>query len=184
MDDQKIIEMFFARSEMAIQSLATKYEKLLHKVSFQILHNDEDVAECINDTYLGVWNAIPPARPNPLSAFVCKITRNLSLNKYRANTAAKRDASMDVSLEELSPSIVTPSAEEEWNAKELGKQINRFLHTLGQENRVLFVRRYWFADSVKDIARDMRISENLASVRLKRIRKQLKFFLEKEGYKV
>ena len=184
MDDQKIIELFFARSELAIQSLAAKYEKLLHKISFQILHNDEDVAECINDTYLGVWNAIPPARPNPLAAFVCKITRNLSLNKYRANTAAKRDASMDISLEELATSIPTPSAEEEWNAKELGKQINRFLHTLGQENRVLFVRRYWFADSVKDIARDMRISENLASVRLKRIRKQLKLFLEKEGYKV
>ena len=184
MDDQKIIELFFARSELAIQSLAAKYEKLLHKISFQILHNDEDVAECINDTYLGAWNAIPPARPNPLAAFVCKITRNLSLNKYRANTAAKRDASMDISLEELATSIPTPSAEEEWNAKELGKQINRFLHTLGQENRVLFVRRYWFADSVKDIARDMRISENLASVRLKRIRKQLKLFLEKEGYKV
>ena len=184
MDDQRIIELFFARSELAIQSLAAKYEKLLHKISFQILHNDEDVAECINDTYLGVWNAIPPTRPNPLSAFVCKITRNLSLNKYRSNTAAKRDDSMDVSLEELAPSIPTPSAEEEWNAKELGKQINRFLHTLEQENRVLFIRRYWFADSVKDIARDMRISENLASVRLKRIRKQLKNFLEKEGYVV
>lgn len=184
MDDQRIIELFFARSELAIQSLAAKYEKLLHKISFQILHNDEDVAECINDTYLGVWNAIPPTRPNPLSAFVCKITRNLSLNKYRSNTAAKRDASLDISLEELAPSIPTPSAEEEWNAKELGKQINRFLHTLGQENRVLFIRRYWFADSVKDIARDMQISENLASVRLKRIRKQLKLFLEKEGYVV
>lgn len=184
MDDQKIIELFFARSELAIQSLAAKYEKLLHKISFQILHNDEDVAECINDTYLGVWNAIPPTRPNPLSAFVCKITRNLSLNKYRANTAVKRDASLDISLEELAGCIPVPSAEEEWNAKELGKQINQFLSTLEQENRVLFVRRYWFADSVKDIARDMKISENLASVRLKRIRKQLKYFLEKEGYVV
>jgi RNA polymerase sigma-70 factor (ECF subfamily) len=184
MDDQKIIELFFARSELAIQSLAAKYEKLLHKISFQILHNDEDVAECINDTYLGVWNAIPPERPNPLSAFVCKITRNLSLNKYRANTAEKRNASMDVSLEELEPVIPTPSAEEEWNAKELGKQINLFLHTLEKENRVLFVRRYWFADSVKDIARDMKMSENLASVRLKRIRKQLKSFLEQEGYTI
>ena len=182
MDDQKIIELFFERSELAIQSLAAKYEKLLHKISFQILHNDEDVAECLNDTYLGVWNAIPPTRPNPLSAFVCKITRNLSLSKYRSNTAAKRDASMEVSLEELMPSIPTPSAEEEWNAVELGRQINQFLHTLDKENRVIFVRRYWFADSVKDIARDLRISENLVSVRLKRIRKQLQMFLEKEGY--
>lgn len=184
MDDQKIIELFFDRSELAIQSLAAKYEKLLHKISFHILQNDEDVAECINDTYLGGWNAIPPARPNPLSAFVCKITRNLSLNKYRANTAAKRDASMDVSLEELALSIPTPSAEEEWSAQELGRNINRFLNTLELENRVLFVRRYWFADSVGDIAKDLRISENLASVRLGRIRKQLKKFLEQEGYSV
>ncbi len=184
MDDQKIIELFFARSELAIQALAAKYEKLLHKISFQILQNSEDAAECVNDTYLGVWNAIPPARPNPLSAFVCKITRNLSLNKYRANTAAKRDASMDVSLEELGRVIVTPSAEEEWSAQELGRNINLFLHTLSQENRVLFVRRYWFADSVGAIAKDLRISENLASVRLKRMRKQLKVYLEKEGYKV
>ena len=182
MDDQKIIELFFARSELAIQSLAAKYEKLLHKISYQILHNDEDVAECLNDTYLGVWNAIPPARPNPLSAFVCKITRNLSLSKYRMNTAAKRDASMEVSLEELMPSIPTPSAEEEWNAVELGRYINQFLHTLEKENRVIFIRRYWFADSVKDIADDMRMSENLVSVRLKRVRKRLKVFLEKEGY--
>lgn len=184
MEDQKIIELFFARSEMAIQALAAKYEKLLYKISFHILQDSEDVAECLNDTYLGVWNAIPPAKPNPLSAFVCKITRNLSLKKYRANTAAKRDASMDVSLEELEPCIPTPSAEEEWSAQELGRAINRFLHTLDKENRVLFVRRYWFADSVGDIAKDLRISENLASVRLKRVRKQLKKYLEQEGYRI
>ena len=98
------------------------------------------------------------------------------------NTAAKRDASMEVSLEELMPSIPTPSAEEEWNAVELGRYINQFLHTLEKENRVIFIRRYWFADSVKDIADDMRMSENLVSVRLKRVRKRLKVFLEKEGY--
>ena len=184
MEDQKIIELFFDRSEMAIQALSAKYEKLLYKISFHILQDSEDVAECLNDTYLGVWNAIPPARPNPLSAFVCKITRNLSLKKYRANTAAKRDASMDVSLEELEPCIPTPSAEEEWSAQELGRSINRFLHTLDQQNRVIFVRRYWFADSVGDIAGDMRMSENLVSVRLKRVRKQLKKYLEQEGYRV
>lgn len=184
MEDQKIIELFFARSELAIQALAAKYEKLLHKISFHILQDNEDVSECLNDTYLGIWNAIPPARPNPLSAYVCKIVRNLSLKKYRANTAAKRDASMEVSLEELEPYILTPSAEEEWNAQELGRMINHFLQTLEQENRVLFVRRYWFADSVSDIAADMHISDNLASVRLKRIRKRLKHYLEQEGYGV
>ncbi|MBR3762779.1 MAG: sigma-70 family RNA polymerase sigma factor [Lachnospiraceae bacterium] len=184
MEDQKIIELFFARSELAIQALAAKYEKLLHKISFHILQNNEDVAECLNDTYLGVWNAIPPARPNPLSAFVCKIARNLSLKRYRNNTAAKRDGTMDVSLEELSPCIPTPSAEEEWNAIELGRHINDFLGILDKENRVLFVRRYWFADSVGEIAKDLHISENLASVRLRRIRKQLQKYLEQEGYDV
>lgn len=184
MEDRKIIELFLMRSELAIQSLAAKYERLLHKISFQILHNDEDVAECINDTYLGVWNAIPPKEPNPLSAFVCKIARNVSLNKYRSNTAGKRNASMEVSLEELERSIQTPSAEEEWSAKELGEQINRFLHTLDVKNRVLFVRRYWFADSVKEIAADLHMSENLVSVRLKRIRKQLQQYLEQEGYHI
>ena len=89
---------------------------------------------------------------------------------------------MDVSLEELAPCIPTPSAEEEWSAQELGRSINRFLDTLNQENRVLFVRRYWFADSVSDIAVELKISENLASVRLRRIRKQLKRYLEQEGY--
>ena len=184
MDDQKIIELFLARSELAIQSLAAKYEKLLHKISFHILHDDEDVAECINDTYLGVWNAIPPARPNPLSAFVCKITRNLSLKRYRANSAVKRGASLEVSLEELEPCIPTPSAEEEWNARELGRVINCFLQSLEQESRILFVRRYWFADAIGDIAADLRISENLAAVRLKRLRGRLKVYLEKEGYGV
>lgn len=184
MEDQKIIELFFARSELAIQALAAKYEKLLYKISFHILQDSEDVEECLNDTYLGVWNAIPPARPNPLSAFVCKVIRNLSLKKYRAKTAAKRDTSLEVSLEELAPCIPTPSAEEEWSAQELGRSINDFLHTLDAENRVLFVRRYWFADAVCDIARDLKMSENLVSVRLKRIRKQLKKYLEQEGYRV
>ena len=182
MKDERIIELFFERSEQAIKELDGKYGKVFRSLSFKILNNHQDVEECVNDSYLGTWNAIPPARPNPLSAFVCKITRNLSLSKYRMNTAAKRDASMEVSLEELMPSIPTPSAEEEWNAVELGRYINQFLHTLEKENRVIFIRRYWFADSVKDIADDMRMSENLVSVRLKRVRKRLKVFLEKEGY--
>lgn len=184
MEDQKIIELFFARSELAIQALAAKYEKLLYKISFHILQDSEDVEECLNDTYLGVWNAIPPAKPNPLSAFVCKITRNLSLKKYRANTAAKRDGSIEVSLEELEPCIPTPSAEEECDARELGQAINRFLKGLDTESRVLFVRRYWFADSIGDIAKQLHISENLTSVRLKRLRTKLKKYLEQEGYHV
>lgn len=182
MDDKKIIELFFARSELAIVSLAAKYEKLLYKICFQILEDREDTAECINDTYFGVWNTIPPTEPDPLLAFVCKIARNTSLNLYRKKRAAKRDTAMQISLEELAPNIPLPSTEELWSAKELGMQINQFLHSLDKESRVLFVRRYWFADSIKDIANDLGISENLASVRLKRVRKRLETYLQKEGF--
>ena len=182
MEDQKIVDLFFIRSEVAIKMLAEKYEKLLYKISFNILNNHEDVAECINDTYLGVWNAIPPQRPNPLCAFVCRITRNLSLNRYRKKTAEKRSSMLEVSLDELATCVPTLSAEEEWSAKELGKAIDAFLETLDAENRVLFVRRYWFTDSVKDLALMLHISENLVSVRLNRVRKQLKKYLEKEGF--
>lgn len=178
MEDKEIIVLFFARSEAAIQALAAKYEKLLHKISFQILQNTEDVEECLNDTYLGVWNTVPPTEPNPLSAFVCKIMRNVSLKKYRSNTAWKRNGAMDISLEELEAAIPVSSAEEEWDAQELGRQINAF-HTLDKKKRILFVKRYWFADSVQDIAKTFGISENLVSVRLRRIRKELKTYLER-----
>lgn len=182
MDDKKIIELFFARSELAIVSLAAKYEKLLYKICIQIVEDREDAAECINDTYLGVWNAVPPTEPDPLLAYVCKIARNVSLNLFRKKKAAKRDSAMQVSLEELAPSIPLPSVEEEWSARELGRLINQFLHTLELEQRVLFVRRYWFADSVKDIAKAFGISENLVSVRLRRICKRLEKYLQKEGF--
>lgn len=182
MEDQKIVDLFFARSEMAIKMLAEKYEKLLYKISYNILSNNEDVMECINDTYLGTWNAIPPTRPNPLSAFVCRIIRKLSLKKYRSKTAAKRSCQMETALDELALAVPVPSAEEEWNAKELGRAIDMFVSTLEKENRVLFVRRYWFLDSVKDLAELMHMSENLVSVRLNRMRKQLKNYLEKEGF--
>ncbi|MBQ8662248.1 MAG: sigma-70 family RNA polymerase sigma factor [Eubacterium sp.] len=182
MEDQKIVDLFFARSEMAITMLAEKYERLLYKISFNILSNNEDVVECINDTYLGTWNAIPPQRPNPLSAFVCRITRNLSLKKYRARTAAKRNSELEVALDELVMVVPVPSAEEEWSAQELGRAIDAFLETLDTENRVLFVRRYWFTDSIKDLAELLHISENLVYVRLNRMRGQLKSYLEKEGF--
>lgn len=182
MEDQKIVALFWERSERAIWMLADKYEKLLYKVSYNILRDHEDVMECVNDTYFGVWNAIPPQRPNPLSAFVCRIARNLSLKKYRAKTAGKRNCQLEVALEELSAVIPAPSVEEEWNARELGRRIDLFLEGVEPEQRILFVKRYWFSESVQEIAQEMGISENLVSVRLNRLRKRLKSYLEKEGY--
>ena len=101
MDDEKIIELFFVRSEQAIKELDRKYGRKCHAVSYNILNNHQDAEECVNDAYLGAWNAIPPAKPDPLLAFVCKIVRNVSLKRYERNTAAKRNSRYDVSIEEL-----------------------------------------------------------------------------------
>ena len=184
MEDDRIIELFFERSEQAIIELSAKYEKLLFSVSNNILINKEDAMECVNDTYLGAWKAIPPQKPNPLTAFLCKIVRNLSLNKYRDKKAGKRNSAFDVSMEELEYCIPSASVEEIWSAKELGIAINRFLATLDKDSRIMFLRRYWFLDSASDIADLFDLNENNVYVKLFRIRKGLKSFLEKEGFHV
>lgn len=180
MEDQEIIALFISRSEQAVAELDGKYGSLLHRISGNILHSDEDAAECVNDAYLGVWNAIPPSRPNPLCAFVCRIVRNLSLKKYRERTAQKRGPVLP--LEELANCIPVASAEETVSARELGRAIRRFLDGLEPESRVLFLRRYWFSDPVKDIAAQLGISENAVSARLRRLRIRLQQYLQKEGY--
>ena len=190
MDDSKIIELFFARSEQAISELSAKYGKLIFSISNNILKNKEDARECENDTYLSVWDVIPPQKPNPLCAFVCRIARNLSLKKYRYNNARKRNSSFDVAMEELDGCIPdgqesrmqVPSAEEEWQAKELGRAINEFIGTLEKEERILFLRRYWFCDSIGSIAAWVHLSENNVSVKLYRIREKLKEYLGEEGF--
>jgi len=180
MEDQRIVELFFARSEQAVAALDEKYGSLLFRISDNILQNDLDAAECVNDTYLGVWNAVPPARPSPLCAFVCRIARNLSLKRYRERTAQKRGPALP--LEELAGCIPAPSAEDVLSARELGQAICRFLDGLDRESRVLFLRRYWFSDPVKDIAVRLGVSENTVSARLRRLRIRLQQYLQKEGF--
>ena len=186
MDDKRIVELLFARKEQGITEVKGKYGKLVLHISRNILPDEEDVLECENDTYLGVWNAVPPERPNPLMAFVCKIARNLALKKHRHNTADKRDNRMSVALDELGQDIfsveVAPSVEEEWSVRELGKAIQRFLGTLKKEDRMLFVRRYWFGEGVTELAAQKGMRKNTVSVRLNRIRGKLKEYLEKEGF--
>ena len=181
MEDREIIGLFFERSERAIRELSEKYGRLVFRVANNILGNWEDTDECVNDTYLGVWNAIPPKEPDPLMAFVCRIARNTALKKYRANTAQKRDGFRELPLEELENYLFSPSSEEVCSARELGWAIDRFLETIDRESRIIFLRRYWFADSVRDIADLMDVSENSVSVRLSRTRGKLKKYLEKEG---
>lgn len=177
-EDEKIIQLFFERSEQAIKELDLKYGKVCHKVSYNILHNRQDAEECVNDAYLGTWNAIPPQRPNPLLTFLCKIVRNLSIMRHHSNTAMKRNSTYDVALEELEGCLASAATvEAEIEADELTHIIDSFLETLSQENRVIFMRRYWFSDTYQQIAERVGITENNAAVRLTRIRKQMKDYL-------
>lgn len=182
MEDQKIIDLFFARSEQAIAQLQNKYGNRCLRVAGNILNNRLDAEECVNDAYLAVWNSIPPQEPDPLLTYVCHIVRNLSIKKYHANSALKRNSHYDIALDELEECIQTnETVENELAVKELAGIINQFLGTLSRENRVMFVRRYWFSDSVADIAKVFKISSRNVSLRLLRVRKGLKKYLEKEG---
>ena len=182
MEDEKIIELFFARSETAIRELDSKYGKVCYSISYNILNNNLDAEECVNDAYLGTWNAIPPQRPNPLLAFVCKIVRNVSIMRHRTNNAMKRNSSYDIAMSEIEHCIVAPeSVEATLEAKALARSIERFLDTLTEENRVIFMRRYWFSDSYADISKLTGFTEKNISVRLTRIRSNLRNYLIKEG---
>ena len=178
MDDEKIIELFFNRSEQAIEEVDKKYGKTCHNISYNILHNKLDAEECVNDAYLGAWNAIPPAKPNPLLTYLCKIVRNLSIKRYEFNTAIKRNSTYDVAMEELESCLSSPeTVESEIAIKELTSIIEDFLDSLSIENRVIFLRRYWFSDTYSDIAARVGMTEKNVSVRLTRIRENLRNYL-------
>lgn len=182
LEDSKIIELFFERSENAIVELSNKYGSLCSKVANNILNNRLDAEECVNDTYLGVWNTIPPQRPNPLVSYVCRIVRNLAIMKYHSNTAAKRNSVYDVALDELENCFASAqSVEDEFNAKMTAEIIDRFLLSLDKDSRVIFVRRYYHAESISGIAELFNTSNHYVSVRLSRTREKLKKHLIKEG---
>ena len=182
MEDEKIIELLFRRSENAISELSKKYEKICMTISMNILGNKEDAEECINDTYLGVWNSIPPQKPDNLTAFICKITRNLSLKRNTYNSAEKRQGNYGVCIDELSeciPSVNT--VESEIESAELSAVIDKFISSLDKTNQFLFVRRYFFSDTYESLAKHTGIKEQAIRTRLSRIRSELKKFLaEKE----
>ena len=182
MDDSKIIELFTERSEQAIIELSNKYGRLCESVAGSILPDPEDVEECVNDAYLGVWNTIPPKNPEYLPGYVCKIVRNLAVKKLRYNSAGKRNAIYDVSLDELEECFPTAgSVEDEMEAKAVAGAVNRFLSMLSKDDRIMFVRRYWNADTIEVLAADFGKSKHYISAKLSRIRKSLKKYLSKEG---
>lgn len=181
MDDSKIIALFNERSEQAITELSEKYGKLCLQIAKNILKNTSDSEECVNDAYLTMWNNIPPENPNPLKTYLLKIVRNLSLKRYHNNTAIKRNSFYDTSLEELENVLYSDfSPENELQLKELSEAINSFLSALDSENRVFFVRRYYFGDSVKNIASLSGRTPHFISVRLSRTRDALKKYLKEE----
>lgn len=178
MEDEKIIELFFERSEQAISELDIKYGKVCYRLSFSILNNRWDAEECVNDAYLGAWNAIPPTNPTPLQAYIYKIVRNISLKVYYRKKAAKQSSIYEVAIQELEAYLSSPSTvETEIEAKELSRIIENFLDTLSVENRVIFIRRYWFSDSYEDIAEHVGLIEKNVSVRLTHIRQKMKKYL-------
>ncbi len=177
-DDEKIIDLFFERSEQGIRELDHKYGKICHNLSYNIVNNRQDAEECVNDAYLGAWNAIPPTRPDPLLSYILKIVRNISLKLYYKKEAAKRSSHYTIALDEIKGCIADRNTvEAEIEAVELARIIESFLDTLTVENRVIFMRRYWFSDSCKDIAEFVGLSEKNISVRLTRIRKKMKIYL-------
>ena len=183
LEDSKIISLFFERSEQAIRELDCKYGSAVKKTAANILDDRLDVEECVDDTYMKVWDNIPPQVPNPLVGFVCKIARNLAVNRYHANHAEKRNGRYDLILDEMEECIPSGTdIETEYEAKELSVAINRFLSSLSREDRFLFVRRYWYADSVTDLAAMTNDSANRISVRLFRLREKLRKTLVKEGF--
>lgn len=182
MEDCQIIELYWQRSESAIAETSGKYGKLVRKIAMNIVGNFSDAEECENDTYIATWNAIPPTRPNILSAFLGKIARNIALNRYEYNKAQKRNSEFDLILSELEECIASKNTVED--AVEEGvvaAMLDEFLEKQKKETRMIFVRRYWYSDSVKDIATRMQISESKVKTVLCRTRKELQGFLAERG---
>lgn len=183
MDDKQIIDLYWARSENAISETADKYGKYCHYIAYNILFNDEDSEECVNDTYLKAWGVIPPQRPNRLSTFLGKITRNLALDRYKYNSREKRgNGQMPLVLDELAECVsATDNTEHIIDDMVVVDCFNCFLAVLPTETRKIFMRRYWYFSSIKEIAADFSISESKVKMTLLRTRNELKEVLEKEG---
>lgn len=180
MNDQAIIDLYFARNEQAIAETDKSYGRVCMQVSMNILKSRPDAEECVNDTYLKTWNAIPPTKPHSLCAFVCRITRNLSLNRLRDLRREKRNKELTLSLDELEACI--PAAIEDSNL--LADLLNTFLEGLEETDRVLFVGRYWYSYATDDLAASMGLTKKAVYMRLYKIRERLRAYLEERGYRV
>ena len=186
MDDAKIVQLYWDRNEQAILATADKYGNYCASIAKNILGNHEDAEECVNDTYLNAWNSMPPHRPSILSTFLGKIVRNLSIKRYKHNTADKRGGGQaTVVLDEIAEVVSdADSVEQEIDRKELVTAIDSFLDRLPADKRNIFICRYWYFDSISDIANRFRMTENNVSVTLNRLRLKLHNYLLERGFEL
>ena len=184
MDDQKLIQMFWERNEDAIRETDTKYRKLCFGIAFNILGNEYDAEECVNDTYMSLWTAIPPMKPRCFPAYLSRITRNISLKRYRQGSAQKRSRMTEVSIEELEEVLPGSFSMPDPDAEQLGKLINDFLKTEKESTRGIFIRKYFFFDSIEEIAKRYAFSESQVKNKLSRCRKRLKDYLSERGVEI
>lgn len=179
MDDNLIIDLYWNRDQRAIAETDTKYGKYCHAIAYNVLYSPQDAEECVNDTWLRAWEAMPPQRPGKLSAFLGRITRNLALDRYDYLHASKRSGSFDLLLSELSDCI--PSRQDDFARLELTQILNAFLRGLPEQQRNMFLRRYWHCDSIEALAKRYGMSQSAVKSNLFRTRNKLKACLEKEG---
>ena len=184
MEDQQIIQFYWDRDEQAIQETENKYGKKLYNVAYRILETCEDSQECVSDTYLAAWNVIPPQWPEYLFAFLAKICRNLCFGRLDWLNAAKRKAEVIALTREMELCIPDIGIDRRMEGRELGEALNRFLGTISRENRMIFLRRYWFADSVEAIAERYGMTQSKVKTSLHRTRNKLSAFLAKEGIQI
>ena len=184
MDDSKIIELFFARNEDAIKHTDDAYGRRLFHLADNIALNDQDAEESVNDPYMKAWDTIPPQRPEHFFAYIAKICRNFALKRIDWQKAKKRNAEVVSLTQEMETCIPDTSRDAEVEARELGRILDAFLRTLTPENQMVFLRRYWYVDTIAEIAVRYGISESAVQMRLNRTRSKLAMYLAKEGIKV
>jgi len=186
MEDEKIVDLFWQRSENAVREIESKYGRYLHSIAFSILADEEDSRECINDTLLNVWNSIPPARPKMLQTYMGKIARNLALDRWRHQNTEKRGrGEIALALDELAEISDGNSCEESIvDSIALKEVMDSFLAGLGQDERSAFMKRYWHFMTTREIAKDMRLSDGNVRIILHRCRIKLKELLQKEGFEL
>lgn len=182
MDDSRIIELYFARSEEAIKETDRKYGAFCRKIAMNVLRNREDAEECVNDTWHQAWKNIPPQRPDQLKIWLGRVVRNCAINLWNHNHRQKRYAGMEIMLDELEECVAAEDTVETiLEDEELGKVISDWLRTLSPKDRAIFIRRYWNGEEVRKLAAEFGMTANHAAQKMHRLRQSLKAYLVKEG---